>query len=278
MKWLWKTLGYSLIAFISILSIPFAFQFIVKPDICQISSTDPQKGSVQGNNIYNQIFGNEKCAPQQMTITIPVRKTVDSSSLARVDNSPEIISVVTVARESQSFYINRIDESQNGFNVAGDTCIAWKWSEQNQDLTLDLSLARNLQIYDSSIKKIIFIISLPAEFRQAKTSVAVKRAVFEGQAGEMLSIKLQEELPNLASGLRREYVSLSEPEQQSWAIGEPVLESVNDELSMLVEQGVGAYVDAPVREIQDNSDNIQAYEENMSQDSCEIPKEMTNEN
>lgn len=277
MKWLWQTLGCFTVVLIGLISGIFVIRSMLKPSSCETVAVAPKKASVQTNNFYNPVFGDKPCAPRKVILKVPViQKLENRSTQLETTNSPEIITVLTVSNTSQSFYVRRIDESASGFNVStGNTCVAWKWSGQSQNQTLSFSLERNLQIHDTTIKRVIFIISLPAEFRQTGTILSLRRSVLKGsgnsQSGEVIPIKLKDESPNLIKLLEQKYTYPSSSIEQRWASGASISKELSDELVGFTKR-VGVYIDNPIEMIQDNSDNIESYEKLSEKYSCEIPK------
>jgi hypothetical protein len=283
MRWLWQTLILSIIVLAALIFAPILLKLILKPQSCEATTTNPQKESLQNNNFYREIFGEKRCAPKRVILTVPIRQKLKTNSgqaqFSKIQeaNPPEIISILTISDSPQSFYVKRIDETESGFNVKGNTCLAWKWLEQKQEETLSLSLARNLQIYDPSIKRIIFIISLPVELQKAETRLALKRSVLQeegnSQAGEIIPIRLRKVTPNLVKVLKQKPTSSQSLKEQSWSSGAPILKDVSSEISTLTKR-VGVYVDSPVKGLQDSSDSIESYEKLSQEATCEIPKSL----
>jgi hypothetical protein len=274
--WLWITLGILLPAIIGLITAPLWLRFILKPGLCQVDSIGLRKASVQSNNMYSQVFRDRSCAPKRMVLKVPViQKLPDlSAQLGKVVNSPEIATILTISNDSQSFHIRRVDQSGSSLNVSsGDTCVAWKWSEKGQEETLTLSLERNLQIHDPKIKKVIFIVSLPIEFKQAETILSVQRSVLEGsgnnRAGGIFQVNLRDISPNLFKALDLKDMM----GKRHWISSTSVSRDISEELVDLTKQ-IGVYVDFPVNEIKDKSDEILSYEKLSEEISCEIPRKL----
>ncbi|WP_293044531.1 hypothetical protein [Moorena sp. SIO1F2] len=172
---------------------------------CHIQTEEARSISVQSNEpIYNEIFGNQECSPQKLVLRIPVnsrQEIPDTNSLLNHRYTPKIVTLLTFSHQAKSFYIRRIDNHNDGWVYKKASCLAWKWSREDEQQVLNLSLERNLQIRDPKIKSVIFIVSLPFEIKDAQPNVDLQVYTWDLFEG-IYYLKLKN-YPNLKEILRQ---------------------------------------------------------------------------
>ncbi|MEH2149083.1 hypothetical protein [Nostoc sp.] len=139
---------------------------------CENVAQKAQKTSVQLNeSIYNKVFGNKSCSLRQLNLRLPVNSSTNNQD--KNSNSqgytPRITTFLTFSNKDENFSITRLDK-KNGtwFYTEGDSCLAWKWSGNDKNQNLVLSMERNLQIRDTNIQSVVFIVSLPHEIKEVE--------------------------------------------------------------------------------------------------------------
>jgi hypothetical protein len=150
-----------------------------KNSVCEnINFKNKNQASVQINeDIYTKVFGTSSCSPRKVELRLPVNSTILTSDnkLKEEIYTPQISSFVTFSSQNKKFSIIRLDKKGNNWiYTEGDSCLAWKWNQVEKEQTLTLSMERNLQIRNTDIKSVIFIVVLPLEFKEAKPDLNLK--------------------------------------------------------------------------------------------------------
>lgn len=243
---------------------------------CDVQSKDAEKVSVQLNtSMYSKIFGNKQCSPKKIVVRVPVNFKIEEAekgSSSKQQDKPKITTLVTFSTEYKTFHVRRIDEYKNGgFHYSKkDTCLAWKWSENNNQQTLTLSMERNLQILDPGIKGVIFLVVLPVEIKEAATKVIFKRYAWD-RYGDIHKFNLKDEYPVLKNTLRKNEQQRAKA-SEAFVDGQKVSNQMAGELKKIVDQG-GVHLDKSFASLGDSEDT-QKYVPNQKSPSCEIPDDL----
>jgi hypothetical protein len=245
---------------------------------CEIQDKNSHKVSVQSNNsIYSKIFGSKRCSPPKIILRVPVNSKAenqgekDSSSIQPY--TPNIMTLVTFSREYKSFYVRRIDQYKDDFfYTKKDSCVAWKWSEDNEQQVLNLSMDRNLQIRDRDIKSVIFIISLPVEIKEAKTKIILKRYVLD-RLGDKYKLNFKKIYPILKGTLRQKERQNTKA-SDAFVDGRKVNNEIAKELAIISQKG-GVHMDEDFESALD-SEQVEKYTPSAESPACEIPEDLKN--
>lgn len=243
---------------------------------CEIQSKDAEKASVQSNNsMYSKIFGNKQCPPKKIVVRVPVNFKIEEAekgSSSKQPYQPKITTLVTFSSEYQKFHVRRIDEDKNGVFSSSkkDTCLAWKWSKNNNQQALTLSMERNLQIRDPGIKSVIFLVVLPVEIKEAATKVILKRYAWD-RDGAIHKFNLRKKYPVLRNSLRQNEQQRAKA-SEAFVDGQKVSNQIAAELKKIVDQG-GVHLDESFASLGD-TEGIQKYISNQESPACEIPDDL----
>ncbi|AOY79675.1 hypothetical protein BJP36_06800 [Moorena producens JHB] len=240
---------------------------------CHIQTEEARSISVQSNEpIYNEIFGNQECSPQKLVLRIPVnsrQEITDTKSLLNQRYTPKIVTLLTFSHQAKSFYIRRIDNHNDGWIYKKASCLAWKWSREDEQQVLNLSLDRNLQIRDPKIKSVIFIVSLPFEIKDAQTNVNLQVYtwdIFEG----IYYLKLKN-YPNLKEILIQKDRRSSQA-SNAFRDGKTVKPEIQKELNQIDDIG-GVNLDKYFESILDG-EYLKKYIPSSEDTYCEIPDDL----
>lgn len=243
---------------------------------CEVQSKDAEKVSVQLNtSMYSKIFGNKQCSPKKIVVRVPVNFKIEKEGkniLNKQQYQPKITTLVTFSSEYKKFHVRRIDEYENGdfHSSKKDTCLAWKWSRNNNQQTLTLSMERNLQIRDPGIKSVIFLVVLPVEIKEATTKVILKRYAWD-RYGDIHKFNLKNEYPVLKNTLRQNEQQRAKA-SEAFVDGQKVSSQMAAELKKIVDQG-GVHLDKSLASLGD-TEGTQKYIPNQESPACEIPDDL----
>ena len=243
---------------------------------CEVQSKEAEKASVQLNtSMYSKIFGNKKCSPKKIVVRVPVNFKIEEGDQDSSNNKqyqPTITTLVTFSSEYQNFHVRRIDEYKSGgfYYSKKESCLAWKWSNDNSQQTLTLSMERNLQIRDPGIKSVILLVVLPVEIKEAATKVILKRYVWE-RYGDTYKFNFKNEYPILKNTLRQK-ARQSIQASKDFVDGQKVSDKIAAELEKIVDKG-GVHLDKNFDSLLDSEDR-EKYTPNKDSPSCEIPEDL----
>ena len=243
---------------------------------CEVQSKDADKASVQSNNsMYSKIFGKKQCSPKKIVVRVPVNFKIEEAekgSSSKQQYQPKITTLVTFSSEYRKFHVRRIDEDKNGgfYSSKKDTCLAWKWSGNNNQQTLTLSMERNLQISDKGIKNVIFLVVLPVEIKEAATKVILKRYAWDRYGG-IDKFNLKRKYPVLKNTLRQNEQQRAKA-SEAFVDGQKVSNQMTAELKKIVDEG-GVHLDESFASLGD-TEGTQKYIQNQESPSCEIPNDL----
>ncbi|MBH8567212.1 hypothetical protein I8748_34545 [Nostoc sp. CENA67] len=249
---------------------------------CEIKNQYPQKESVQLNDsIYNRVFGSKSCSPQKLVLRLPVNVNLKIEKHNKLLTSsiytPRITNFVIFSSNNSNFYITRVDEYANGFIYSNkDTCLAWKWSNDNKQQVLHLSMDRNIQIRDPNIKSVIFLISLPLEIKEAGVGITLERYVRNtetSKVGLISNFKFNKEYPILKSLLRQKEKGRLNA-NDAFQEGKQVDRNVAGELSKISDIN-GVYLEHDL-EPMIKEKYEKTYLDTPDYPACEIPKDFFN--
>lgn len=237
---------------------------------CLIQTEEARSISVQSNEpIYNEIFGNQECAPQKLVLRVPVNskpEIKDSNSLLDQRYTPNIITLLTFSHQAKSFYIRRIDNYKEGWVYKKASCLAWKWSREDEQQVLNLSLERNLQIRDPKIKSVILIVSLPFEIKDAQPNVNLK--VYTWDLFEGIYYFKLKNYPNLKEILRQKDRKTLQA-SKAFRDGQTVKTEIQKELNQIDDIG-GINLDNSFESIL-NEEYLEKYTPSSEDTYCKIP-------
>ncbi|GEM_PF-3078686 len=153
--------------------------FKLRSHSCELQTTSGEAISVQSKKrIYNKFFSERACSPQKIVLAVPDNlktETGEPITLKGNQSAPKITTIVTISNKSNRFFIGRIDRiAGQWFYTKYDSCLAWKWSIEDQKQVLNLSMEKNLDIYSPELEKIIFIVSIPFEVIEKNPKILVK--------------------------------------------------------------------------------------------------------
>lgn len=239
---------------------------------CPIQTEEARSISVQSNEpIYNEIFGNQECSPQKLVLRVPVNsrpEITDSQRLLNQRYTPKIVTLLTFSHQAKSFYIRRIDNHNDGWVYKKASCLAWKWSREDDQQVLNLSLERNLQIRDPKLKSVIFIVSLPFEIKDAQPNVNLQVYTWDLFEG-LYYIKLKN-YPNLKEILRQKDRRSSQA-IHAFRNEQTVKNKIQQELNQIDDIG-GIHLDKYFESILDG-EYLKKYTPSSEDKYCEIPKD-----
>ena len=146
---------------------------------CELQLTSSEAISVQSRKrIYNKLFHHQACLPRKIVLGVPDNlKTQEGQPITFKGNqeAPKITTIVTITNKSNRFFIGRIDKiGEQWVYTKFDTCLAWKWTVENERQALYLTLERNLEIYANDLRSMILIISIPFELIETNPEIRVK--------------------------------------------------------------------------------------------------------
>lgn len=243
---------------------------------CEVQSKDAEKASVQLNtSMYSKIFGNKQCSPQKIVMRVPVNFKIEKgeqNSLSKQQYQPKITTLVTFSSEYKTFHVRRIDEYKSGkfYYSQKDTCLAWKWSGNNNQQTLTLSMERNLQIRDPGIKSVVFLVVLPVEIKEAATTVILKRYAWD-RYGAIHEFNLKNKYPVFFKTLRQNEQQKAKA-SEAFVDGQKVSNQIAAELKKIVDKG-GVHLDQSFASL-GYTDDTQKYIPNQESPACEIPDDL----
>ncbi|WP_293073163.1 hypothetical protein [Moorena sp. SIO4A5] len=244
---------------------------------CLIQTEEARSISVQSNEpIYSEIFGNQECSPQKLVLRVPVNsrpEIKDSNSLLDQRYTPNIITLLTFSHQAKSFYIRRIDNHNDRWIYKKASCLAWKWSREDDQQVLNLSLERNLQIRDPKIKSVILIISLPFEIKDAQPNVNLQ--VYTWDLFEGIYYFKPKNYPNLKEILRQKDRK-SIQSSNAFRDGKTVKNEIQQELNQIDDIG-GIHLDKYFESILDG-EYLEKYTPSSEDTYCEIPDDLKKNN
>jgi hypothetical protein len=245
-----------------------------KVELCQVKTDQAQTKSVQANHsIYNQVFGSQRCSPKKLLLRVPVNLISSTNPQQRSSSQkfPEITTMVTFSREYKTFYIRRIDRHLNDvfYYSPKDSCLSWKWSENNQKLIL--SLERNLQINDPSLKSIIFIISLPVELKEAAGNIDLHLYTWD-RGGEKYDFNLKTDYPILKDALREK--ERNKLQSRDFNENQKASQEISEEFNLLSDRP-GLYLDRDIKELIEAT-ALEKYQLDLHFPSCKVPPDLQN--
>ncbi|NEP32949.1 hypothetical protein [Moorena sp. SIO3B2] len=262
-------------AIVGLFFLPTLSKMVKGKNFCEVRRDKAFGISVQPNeSIYGKIFRYRNCSPHRLILRLPanaIRQSEGENSFKNQQHTPKISTILTFSRQPKTFYIRRIDQLKDGLYFSDeDSCFAAKWSSDQEQVILNVSIERNLLINDPDIKGIIFIVSLPAEMIETKPKIVIYRYTWD-RAGDKDSFKLRE-YPNFAVALK-ENDQPKNNEIYDFTSGEKVSKNLSNELFNLVDKG-GVYM---IEEYRDNfsefKGEIVKYDRNQSHDNCAVPKD-----
>jgi len=256
--------------FITISLISLALTSCESIRACEVQSEEAEKISVNSDNsIYSQVFGSQSCSPQKLVLRVPVNLKIESQDQNDLTSHPKIATFITFSRRYQQFYVRRIDEYKDGwFYTEKDSCLSWKWSKEDEQQVLNLSMERNLQIQKHGLKSIIFIVSLPVEIKEEQADIILKRYTWDKEGG-IYKFDL-EEYPILKEILKQKEKQKSQDSDVFYPGGK-----TNDELTKELEsigKAGGLHIDEYVHSILE-SEQVQKYTHSLNSDDCGIPED-----
>ncbi|AOX01861.1 hypothetical protein BJP34_22640 [Moorena producens PAL-8-15-08-1] len=259
---------------VGIFSWPTLSEMVKEKNFCEVPSDKPFRISVQPNSsIYGKIFGDQNCSPHRLILRLPANAIIQSqgkNSFKNQRHTPKISTILTFSRQPETFYIRRIDQLKDGlYFSAKDSCSAAKWSSDQEQGIIHVSIERNLLINDPDIEGIIFIVSLPAEMRETKPKIVIDRYTWD-RAGDKDIFRLRE-YPNFALALK-ENDKLKNNESYDFSSGEKVKKNLSNELFSLVYKG-GVYIEKDVAKLSEVKDQIVKYDRDQLPYSCAVPKD-----
>lgn len=246
---------------------------------CEGVAQKAQKTSAQLNeSIYNRVFGNKSCSPRQLNLRLPVNFPTDINPDKKSNNqsyTPIITTFVTFSSKDENFSITRLDKkNDNWFYTEGDTCLAWKWSGNDKNQSLILSMERNLQIRDSNIQSVIFIVSLPREIKEGgRVTVNLQRYTWDRVTSKLGRINNfnKQYYPAILAILRdRERGIFSD--NNAFTSGRQVSSDVATDLKDIGKEG-GVYLVKELAAIKATEDKA-AYQYSPESPACEIPTDL----
>ena len=241
---------------------------------CEPQFTVGEAISVQSKKrIYNKVFNSQACPPKIVILKVPDNlKTEEGQPISLKGNieAPKITTIITISNKSDRFFLGRIDQI-NGqwYYTKYDTCLAWKWSVENEKPMLYLSLEKNLEIYANGIEKIIFIVSIPFEIIENNPQIKTQPYTWNRVGG---FYKLSNSTyPELTEVLRS--VEEDKPEDSDiFYPGKEVSPSVAKELNDIDKMG-GVHYN---RELEPNIVQLdaQGYHASLESGYCAVPEDL----
>lgn len=262
---------YKLLAVITIFSIIFV-TLKSRSNTCELQVTSGEAISVQlRERIYHRIINPPICPPDKIVLAIPDNlKTTTGEPISAKGNqeAPKISTLITISNKSNRFFIGRIDKiGDQWFYTKYDTCLAWKWSvEDNDKQVLYLSTERNLQIYSNNISRIIFVISLPFEIIETQPEILVQPYTWN-RIGGFYRLSMTS-YPELARDLR--LVEEDRPQaSNTFYPGQAVSPDLVKELDRIDKMG-GVHYN---RELETNLVQLdaKAFQPSLTAGSCAVP-------
>jgi hypothetical protein len=240
-------------------------RILKKQDICQISDKEAKKYSAQNNeNIFNEVFGNKSCHPNQLNLRIPANAIkINNAGIAVKSNNytPKISTIIVSSYNEETFKIKRIDRNKNEYLYSDkESCLAWQWIEQQGNKVLNLSMERNLQINTSNTTEIIFLVFLPIEIIDAKSQIVLNKYIKE-EGGNSSSFNLRD-YPEIQKILKQDF-----PENNNYKLETPIVE----ELENVINQG-GIFYNKSFDDLID-AQYKKTYKNNSDTSNCAIPKD-----
>lgn len=271
-RFLMKTISriLAIIVFFSLIFLGFK----LRSHPCEFQISSGEAISVQSKKrIYNKIFNNQACPPQTIVLKVPDNlKTETGQPISLKGNSeaPKITTLVTISNKSNRFFVGRIDQINGQWVYTKyDTCLAWKWSVENENQMLYLSLEKNLEIYSNGIEKIIFIVSIPFEVIEKNPKIKVQPLTWN-RLGGFYKVSFSA-YPELREALRS--VEEDKPEDSEvFYPGQEVSPAVATDLNNIDKMG-GVHYN---RELEPNIVQLdaQGYQASHESGYCAVPQEL----
>ncbi|NEO68696.1 hypothetical protein [Moorena sp. SIO3H5] len=267
-------------AIVGLFLLPTLSERVKGKNFCEVPSEKPFPISISvqpNDSIYREIFGERNCSPHRLILRFPANAIIKSqgeNSFKNQRHTPKISTILTFSHQPETFYIRRIDQLKDGLHFsAKDSCSAAKWSSEQEQAILHVSIERNLLINDPDIKGIIFIVSLPAEMRETKPKILIHRYTWD-RAGAQEIFQLRE-YPNFAVALK-ENDKYKNNQIYDFTSGDKVSKNLSSELVKLVDQG-GVYIEKYVvnGKLSDFQGKKDKYDPDQLPSSCAIPKDWT---
>ncbi|MFB2967894.1 hypothetical protein ACE1CD_02880 [Aerosakkonema sp. BLCC-F183] len=241
---------------------------------CEFQVTSGEAISVQSKKrIYNKIFNDRTCPPKKIFLSVPDNlksETGKPITFKGNQSAPKITTIISVSNKSNRFFVGRIDQIAGQWVYTKyDTCLAWKWSIENEEQVLHLSFEKNLDIYSDELEKIIFIVSIPFELIEKNPEIWVKPYTWN-RVGGFYKQALRGN-PELTEVLR----SVEEDNPESSDIfypGKEVSPSLASELNDIDKMG-GVHYN---RELEQNMVQLdaQGYQASPQSGYCAVPQDL----
>jgi hypothetical protein len=268
---IYRSLGFGA----SIILATLALVSCSRMNACEVQTQDAQKESVQLNDfIYNRVFGSKSCSPQKLILRLPINLKIENQNKESRNQqyTTKITTLVTFASNYNNFYITRIDKSKKGFIYTNkDSCLAWKWSKDDKQKVLNLTMERNLQIRDPNLESVIFIVSLPIEIKEAGIDVTLERYTWDSdtaRVGAIHNFNLRKEYPEIKNILRqKERGSINT--REGFSEGKKVSNEIAAELIKINDMG-GVHLDRDLAVLL-KAKYEKTYHDSPDYPACEIP-------
>lgn len=267
-----KTLSriLAIIVFFSLILLGFK----LRSHSCELQVTSGEAISVQSKKrIYNKFFSDRACSPQKIVLAVPDNLKTETGkpiTLKGNQEAPKITTIITISNKSHRFFIGRIDRiAGQWFYTKYDSCLAWKWSIEEEKQVLDLSLEKNLDIYSTDLEKIIFIVSIPFEVVEKNPEILIKPYTWN-RVGGFYKWSFSD-YPELIEILRS--VEEDRPEGSDiFYPGKEVSPKVADELNDIDKMG-GVHFN---RELEQNIVQLdaQGYQASPQSGYCSVPQDL----
>ncbi|NEQ63806.1 MAG: hypothetical protein F6K53_43540 [Moorea sp. SIO4A1] len=266
-------------AIVGLFLLPTLSEMVKGKNFCEVPSEKPFPISISvqpNDSIYREIFGERNCSPHRLILRLPANAIIKSqgeNSFKNQRHTPKISTILTFSHQPETFYIRRIDQLKDGLYFSyEDSCSAAKWSSDQEQAILHVSIERNLLINDPDIKGMIFIVSLPAEMRETKPKIVIDRYTWD-RVGAQKSFRLRE-YPKFAVALK-ENDKPKDNKLYDFDSGDIVKKKLSNELFKLVKKG-GVYIEKYVANTSNTSrikGKIVKYDRDQLPSSCAIPKD-----
>ncbi len=227
--------------------------------------------------IYSRVFGSKSCSPRKLELRLPVNSPIENPDKKSTNQTytPKITTLVTFSSKYENFSIIRLDQKANGWiYTESDSCLSWKWSQEDKGQNLILSMERNLQIRNPNIKSVIFILSLPLEIKEARElDLILKRYTWEkdtSRVGDIYNFNRKDYPEILAILKERERGTRND--SNAFGAGKPVSNEIAEELQNIGDKG-GVYL---IQEFASKKPRLdkESYHDSPESPACRIPDDL----